>query len=72
VGQKPLGKWNWKYATAILPDSKNAVGRCRRPELAHVATSCSGVGWSSSEQQSDQRIERLADLGSRISLPLAE
>jgi hypothetical protein len=27
IGQKPLGKWAWKYATAIWPDKMKATGR---------------------------------------------
>src|SRR5213594_2969056 len=31
VGQKPFGKWNWKYATAISPARTKATGRVNRP-----------------------------------------
>src|SRR5437879_199673 len=31
MGQKPWGAKNWKYATAISPDSRKATGRVKRP-----------------------------------------
>src|SRR5204863_808304 len=31
TSQGLLGKWNWKYATAISPESRKATGRVKRP-----------------------------------------
>ena len=36
TGQKPPGAWNWKYATANSPDSRNATGRVKRPKRSRA------------------------------------
>jgi hypothetical protein len=33
VGKIDIGKWMWKYATAISPASTNATGRVKSPSM---------------------------------------
>jgi len=36
VGQKAVGAWNWKYATAISPARMNAVGLVNKPRTMRM------------------------------------